>query len=167
MNCVIQPWALKLTFMQQSVLMTAVRAPDGLPKYHPSKYMLRWYRRCFLYSAMDKCIITNPTSRMGGSFTGPLGNENENWEIEIDKYVIEYLRTTDEIPHHFQMHFMHATQIVGYKHDNTRIRIWWLELYNRLVNDMYLWPENEAAMDRRLGDNREQWLERSDPATAV
>jgi len=43
--------------MQQSVLLTAVRGPDGLPKYHSSKYLLRWYRRCILLSAMDGRVL--------------------------------------------------------------------------------------------------------------
>ena len=34
---VTQFWVHELTFMQQSVLLTAIRGPDGLPKDHISK----------------------------------------------------------------------------------------------------------------------------------
>jgi len=33
------------------------------------------------------------------------------------------------------------------------------------VNDLHLHPETEEEMDRRLGDDRAQWLERADSAT--
>lgn len=66
---VFQPWVEKLTFMQQSVLITAVRGPDGIPKDHIVKVLLRWYRRCILYSAFGHKIITDPYTKGGGSFT--------------------------------------------------------------------------------------------------
>ncbi len=68
---VTQPWVHALPFMQQTVLLTAVRGPDGIAKYHPSKFLLRWFRRCMLLSAMDGKALTNPYDNNGGSFTGP------------------------------------------------------------------------------------------------
>jgi len=41
MTTVLQPWVEKLPMMQQTVLMTAIRGPDGLPKYGNVKYLLR------------------------------------------------------------------------------------------------------------------------------
>ena len=46
-KCVLQPWVLNLTYMQQSVLITSVRGPDGIRKDHVAKLLLRWLRRCF------------------------------------------------------------------------------------------------------------------------
>ena len=46
MSTVLQPWVSGLTFMQQTVLLTAIRGPDGVPKYGPTKMLLRWFRRC-------------------------------------------------------------------------------------------------------------------------
>ena len=175
MNPVTQQWTHALTFMQQTVLLTAVRGPDGLPKYGGCKFLLRWFRRCVLLSALDKKVIDNPYDDNGGSFTGPsysdrdvLLNRNfpiEAWEIHMGEIVASYLRELDAIPHHFQLHFMHAVEIVGYKHPDKRIRTWFQALYFRLVDDMHLTPETEEALDRRLGDSREGWLERADPAT--
>lgn len=73
--------------------------------------------------------------------------------------------TYHAIPHHFQVHFMHAAEIVGYKHPDERIRKWWRTTYDYLVNDLHLHPETEDELDKRLGDNREGWLARANPAT--
>lgn len=169
MKCVTQEWTWELPMMQQTVLLTAVRGPDGLPKYGCVKMLLRWYRRCVLLSAMDGKVLGNPTDNNGGSFTGPsfqAGQQhNTGWESNMDEIVDDYLRTLDAIPHHFQMHFMHAAEIVGFKHPDERIRAWWHKLYIRLVGDMHLWPEDEEEMDERLGDDRSGWLKRADTAT--
>lgn len=172
-GAVSQHWTHALSLMQQTVLLTAVRGPDGLPKYGGVKMVLRWYRRCVLLSALDRKVLDNPHENNGGSFTGPSyhdtdlfeGFPKEHWEIHMNEVVGDYIRELDAIPHHFQLHFLHAAEIVGYKHPDPRIQAWWQAVYFRLVDDMHLSPESEAALDRRLGDSREGWLERADPAT--
>ncbi|HEY0548174.1 MAG TPA: hypothetical protein VGF13_01155 [Verrucomicrobiae bacterium] len=164
---VTQEWTHALPMMQQTVLLTAIRGPDGLPKYGPVKMLLRWYRRCVLLSAMDGRVLPNPWERNGGSFTGPaLPHVTAQWEIPMNEIVDEYLRSLDALPHHFQMHFMHAVEILGYKHPCERTQQWWHQVYSRLVNDMHVHPEKVEEMDARLGDDRSGWLRRSDPATA-
>ncbi len=173
---VLQPWVEHLPMMQQTVLLTAVRGPDGLPKYHPTKWILRWYRRCILLSAMDGRVLPDPIEVNGGSFTGPscfpptdgLGRPtNLSWQILMDERVDDYLRSLDEVPHHFQLHLMHAAEILGYKHPDPQVRSWWQGVYVRLVEDMHLWPETAEQMDTRLGDSRSGWLSRNDPATTA
>jgi hypothetical protein len=171
---VIQEWLYELPMMQQTVLLTAIRGPDGIGKYHSVKYLLRWFRRCTLYSAMDGAALMTPYDNNGGSFTGPSFEDPAGncemfggWEPRMDEIAGQYLRSLDELPHHFQLHFLHAAEIVGYKHPVERTRKWWAALYLRLVHDLHLWPETEAQLDRRLGDNREQWLERNDMATVA
>ncbi|UAK24374.1 hypothetical protein [Sphingomonas nostoxanthinifaciens] len=202
--------------MQQTVLLTAIRGPDDLPKYGSPKMLLRWYRRCILLSAMDQRVLADPMEDCGGSFTGPsiprsvlimkatqrfdaqtnywadevvgaeyekltaernaicewsveraaLDQEDEDgWEPLMHEIAGEYLRELDAIPHHFQLHLIHAAEIVGYKHPDRRIRGWWRQTYERLVHDMHLWPETEEQLDSRLGDDRGQWLARNDVAT--
>lgn len=168
MPSVLQPWVQELKMMQQTVLITAVRGPDGTEKYSPVKYLQRWYRRCVLLSAMDGKILDDPYQKNGGSFTGPSfrhAEVPEPWEPFMDRILNDYLRQLDMLPHHFRMHFMHAAEIIGYKHPNKRIRNWWLHVYLTLVKDLHLSPETERIMDERLGDDRSTWLAHNNTAT--
>lgn len=172
MPSVLQPWTENIPMMQQTVLLTAIRGPDGLPKYHPAKFLLRWFRRCVLLSAMDGKALTDPVTPNGGSFTGPsldwVGDSHRNtlpWETGMDAIVGSYLKELDSVPHHFHMHLMHAIEILGYKHPDLRIANWWQSVYVRMAHDLHLWPETREQMDERLGDSREGWLKRADPAT--
>lgn len=155
--------------MQQTVLLTAIRGPDGQPKYSSIKKLLRWYRRCILLSAMDGEVLKTPYETNGGSFTGPSYSDMTpgfpNWEFHMDQIVHTYLQEVDSIPHHFHLHLVHAVEILGYKHPDERTRSWWNKVYLRLVNDFHLHPETEQEMDERLGDSRSGWLKRCDPAT--
>src|SRR5262245_28467293 len=49
-RAVLQDWVQERPFMQQTVLLTAIRGPDGIAKYSSVKLLLRWYRRCVLLS---------------------------------------------------------------------------------------------------------------------
>lgn len=157
---VLQDWVTALLFMQQSVLIAAVRAPDGLRKDHPIKVIMRWYRRCILISAFDGKPLLNPFSSGGGSFTGPLSSD------EFDRARGTYLSYVDEMPHHFQLHMMHAVEIVGYCHSDKSIRHWWNKFYTMIVNDAHLTPETFEDMNTRLSDNEIAWRAR-EVVTAV
>lgn len=166
---VTQKWTHELTCMQQTVLLTAIRGPDGVAKYHPVKFLIRWYRRCVLLGALDHNIFENPYDPRGGSFTGPSyewpPSLDHDWREKMNGVVEKYLQSLDELPHHFQLHFMHAAEIIGYKHPDPVIRDWWHWLYLELVMDMHLSPETEAELDYRLGDSEEQWRAKSSAAT--
>lgn len=173
---VLQDWVMQLPMMQQTVLLTAIRGPDGITKYGAHKMLLRWYRRCILLSAIDGKVLTNPYDSNGGSFTGPSIHmchksghcqANAEWTQPMNDIVSEYIGASDAIPHHFHMHLLHAVEILGYKHPDFAIRTWWQMIYHRFVNDLHLHPETEEELDGRLGDTREGWLERADPATTA
>lgn len=150
MKPVLLPWVCELTFMQQSVLLCSLRGPDGIRKDHPTKVLLRWLRRSTLYSAFEGREITTAEEAGGGSFTGPCkGN--------IYDYIEIYLRHVDELPHHFQLHLMHAAEIVGYKHPNPETARFWLRFYRAIVNDAHLIPEPESELDNRLSDSEAAW----------
>lgn len=180
---VLQDWVHDLSFMQQSVLIAAVRGPDGIRKDHVAKLLLRWLRRSFMISAFDGVALDRPYLPGGGSFTGPsmegpycLGlpmklseitahtrNEWEShWQERLTQLVRKYLSAVDELPHHFQLHFMHAAEILGYKHPDEVVRRWWRSVYQMLVNDMHLYPETESEMNKRLGDVEAQWRAREE-----
>jgi hypothetical protein len=170
MTSVLQPWVTGLPFMQQSVLLTAVRGPDDVPKYHPVKKIVRWYRRAILFSSFAKRAILNPYEKDGGSFYGPSCEPDPHgradfWEPQMMLVMDEYMRSLDELPHHFQLHLMHAAEIVGYKHPEPRVRKWWHLFYTRLVHDLHLFPETLEQLDARLADSRDGWLARADVAT--
>lgn len=56
----LQDWVINLPLMQQSVLISAIRGPDGVAKKHKCKPLVRWFRRCVLVSAFDGAAITDP-----------------------------------------------------------------------------------------------------------
>jgi hypothetical protein len=80
---VLQDWTRRLTLMQQAVLLTAVRGPDGVRRDHPTKLIIRFFRRCFLHTGMEEVKTrwvpynskTEPS--WGISFTGPSINQEE------------------------------------------------------------------------------------------
>jgi len=164
--------------MQQSVLIAAVRGPDTIRKDHPVKVLCRWLRRCILFSAFEGKAVTDPSFPGGGSFTGPSMSVRDEepsdyaiselekiprWHAIMRRKVKDgFLRCTDELPHHFSLHFMHAAEIIGYKHPEPTIRAFWKDCYRMCVNDMHLFPESEADMDKRLGDNEKNWRAREE-----
>ena len=159
MKSVLQDWVMELPLMQQSVLIAAMRGPDGVEKMHKSKMLCRWLRRCIVISAFDKRALDNPYDQGGGSYTGPSCQKvtDNPWELSMDVVVKEYLDSIDNLPHHFHLHFVHAAEIIGYKRTNERIRTWWNRTYHRFAHDMHLVVENEMTLDARLNDNEEHW----------
>lgn len=167
MACVIQDWVCELTFMKQSVLLTTIRGIDGVDKYHPSKYLLRWFRRCILLSAFDNAVLITPVDKRGGSFTGPSCEEECNqWEDDMEKVIENYFKSVDTVPLHFHMHLLHAAEILGYDHPNERIRNWWYKLYYRMVKELHLNVETKEQLNFRLGDSKEQWLQTAEKCTS-
>ncbi len=144
---VLQDWVMKLPLMMQGVLIAAVRGPDGLPKEHPSKVILRWYRRCILISAYKGEPMTDPYVADGGSFTGP-------WPIELtfDEATRDLLRGVDECSHHFLMHLIHGAEIIAYRHPDGKISFGWYLFYLEMVNALHLALEERPAFEARLGE---------------
>lgn len=159
MPSVMQKWTEELTMMQQSVLIASVRGPDGIRKDHPVKVLCRWLRRSFMLCAFEKIAHNGPLDPCGGSFTGKCQTDTVKG---IDHALDLYMRSVDELPHHFQLHFLHAAEILGYKHPINYIREWWHTTYLRLVNDAHLYPETEEQMDTRLGDSEIEWRAREE-----
>ncbi len=153
MSSVLLPWLKKLSHMQQSVLLTAIRGPDGLPKRHVAKYLLRWLRRCIMYSAFDKVELTDPHNQRGGNFTGPIPRGRS-----LENLTAEYLQSVDEVPHHFHLHLVHAAEILGYRHPIQSVADFWGDFYFKAVEDMHMEPETPEHMEVRLGDNQAQWM---------
>lgn len=179
---VLQPWVHTLSFMQQSVLLSAMRNADGVAKRHPSKALVRWYRRCVVLSAFDGRALTDPFEDGGGSYTGPLTRNGELlrgalWDCLPDdekeriragvlrRTVDAFIDARDEMSLHYFAHAAHAFEIVGYKHPDQIIRAFWHGVYLRMVHALHVWPETAEQMDSRLGDTPEGWEARNDPSS--
>ena len=135
---------------------------------------MRWYRRCILLSAFDRRALEDPFELGGGSFTGPFeyhhaleaGLLNERSDFSAYRWDAfnamrsVYLDHVDELPHHFQLHFMHGAQIVGVHHPIEATKFWWRQFYCMIVNDAHLHPESDDEMNTRLSDNRKEWMKR-------
>lgn len=157
MRSVLQDWVQELSFMQQSVLICAIRGEDGKPKHASGKIIHRYLRRCVLFSAFDGKALWETHGDGGGSFTGPMP---EN--VDFDKACTYFLDDRDSMALHYYMHFTHAVEILAYKFPDALISSRWLYFYARLVNALHLRGEMPEEMDERLGDKREGWLKRTD-----
>lgn len=179
MKSALQGWVMMLSLMQQSVLMSAIRGCDGLPKRHKAKAIVKFYRRSILLSAFDGKALNDPFAQGGGSFTGPI-EDIRAWQDAAPHPITEYdykcsilqkvaddfLDSRDELHSHYQVHMMHAFEIVGYKHPEETTRDYFSSIYDRLTKAYHLWPETEAQLDLRLSDNFENWNARSDVSSS-
>lgn len=174
-----QDWLHEISLMQQSVLLSAIRGCDGMPKMHKHKPLVKWYRRCVLLSAFDGAAITDPFAPGGGSFTGPIADlrpwleaaphpitEYDHRCSLLQRACDDFVDSRDELPAHYTTHFMHATEILGYKHPDTTVREFWHDFYVRLVHALHLWPETVEQLDIRLGDTLAGWQARNDVSTS-
>ena len=83
----------------------------------------------------------------------------------IKTYEDDFVDSRDELPLHYVLHFIHAIEIIGYKHPDDRISNYWGRLYRRLVACFHMSHESAQSMDKRLGDNKEDWQKFNDPST--
>lgn len=72
----------------------------------------------------------------------------------------DYFDKMDSIPLHYYLHFMHASEIIGYKHPVEFVRKFWNEFYIKCVHKMHLQIETEEMLDDRLGDTISGWKKR-------
>lgn len=151
---VVQSWVTSLSLMQQTVLLTSIRGPDTVRKFHAAKILYRWLRRCLLLSAFDRKPLLDPDEPGGGSFIGPCKDAKIT---NLGHAVDEYFRVVDELPLHAHLHLVHASEILGYKHPVASIRYFWHSLYLKFAKDFHMTPETEDQMNRRLGDRIEDW----------
>ncbi len=143
MSTVIRSWVSELPWKQQGVLLCALRGVDGFPKEHVSKPLTRAYRQTLLLCA-DIDLAAKGSAFMT---TNPL-------DIELADAFMEY--QLDSYPMHWLIHFMHAIEIVGYKHPDHNVRLFWIALYIRIVRALHLHIESEEQLDIRLCDKKRE-----------
>lgn len=162
--CVFQEWMFNLSMQQQSVLILACRGPDGIPKFHHTKGIVRYYRATVLKSAV-KGRAMKPGEDEGGWFaTLDLFQYDEGWYRQTSRFFDH----VDELPHHYYMHLMHGAEIIAYHHPDDLFRRRWGEFYADCCKDLHLTPESKEEMDHRLCDfNRKGWNNEEDPNTSL
>lgn len=144
MRSVLQDWVMGLGLRHQGVLVSAVRGCDMLPKQHPFKTLIRAYRGVVLQS-----FDPNPSSFI----IKPKPEEL----LDIGCTAID--AGFDEFPAHYLLHFLHAAQIVAFKHPLQEQRDVWNQFYLRLVRKMHLKPEEPEDLEARLGADEETFRE--------
>lgn len=151
---VFQEWIFALPMQQQSVLVLALRGPDGIAKHHPCKGLTQRYRAAVLKAAyLGRAMRVDEFDKTTFMSLAHFSSD-EHWLAILR----DYMEAVDTIPHHAHLHFMHGAQIIGYKHPTMLFRERWLYFYSRACDDLHLNPETEAEMDARLNDwNREHW----------
>jgi hypothetical protein len=132
---VLQEWAWALPLMQQTVLLCALRGPDGVPKESPAKDMVRLLRRAVLHNARA------------------LEQTDFMVDMSADYFMAitaQFFADTDKYPMHFLMHLYHAAEILGYKHPDATTLGRWALFYKRACNAFHMRMELEAELDARL-----------------
>jgi hypothetical protein len=146
-NYVVPQWLGDLAYQQQSVVLLALRGPDGIRKHHPAKTVHIAYRATILRAAERQRFLE--WGEEADSFMSMhVIADDTLWEAAVKAFFDH----VDELPHHYVSHLAHAAQIIGYKHPDDRMRRAWGYFYYRWVDDAHLEPEPETVMDRRLGD---------------
>lgn len=141
---ILKPWVMALGLRHQGVLLTAVRGCDTVNKHCPVKALVRAYRETILLahcgdSKKSKSFI----ERFGvGDLTGIMREVVENH---------------DSLPHHYLMHLIHASEIVGYKQTHSDQAIKWREFYEAMCNKMHMCPEAEWQLDKRLNADEDSF----------
>ncbi|AHC30573.1 hypothetical protein CC53_gp156 [Rhizobium phage vB_RleS_L338C] len=153
-NSVLAPWIGELGLQQQSVLILALRGPDGDKKHTPFKHLLRPYRGTILKAAkFNRMLLIDEEA---DSF---MTMENFGDPVRWNYVVKDFLENEADgsVLHHYT-HFMHAAQIIGYKHPEVDYRDRWQWLYIQFCNRLHVNVETEEQMDRRLCDwNKVFW----------
>lgn len=119
MLTVLQSWVSELSFKNQTLLLSAIRGPDGVGKSNKVKDVLKYYRAAVLKEA--------------DVLSGFMSSERPTEEI-VDKFV----KDIEEYPLHWVMHFYRATAIVAIY--NNEQPMFWQDLYVRLAKRLHLRP---------------------------
>lgn len=101
-NSTVRDWVSTLGKRHQGVLLSSIRGCDIAPRHDPSKLAQRLLRAAVL--------IPHP-----GRFANPktyitVEPDQEKWREAMAKFLSNW----DHYPNHYVVHFVHATEIVGY-----------------------------------------------------
>lgn len=142
---ILQEWVAKLGLRHQGVLVSCIRGCDTAPKDgDPSKNLSRALRGMILNTH-----CANPQNAKSYIEYCTLS--------EITKRQDEFRKNTDHYPHHFIMHIIHASEIIGYKHPDSFMQEIWMNFYIKMCKSLHMNPETEKQMDQRLNADEESF----------
>lgn len=144
---VLHDWMEKLPFQMQALLLTGIRGPDGATKHNSAKSVVRFLRGVVLKPAGELRYIMPPFF-FDNDNDFMWGNYNESFESVANGF----WNSHDHYPHHFIMHLLHCSQVIGYKHPDKLISAYWLAFYLQGCLSFHMNPETEKEMDLRLND---------------
>lgn len=145
---VIQEWVTDtLNYQQQTVLLMALRGPDGFPKRHTCKKALYFLRACVCKSAPHGRNMRADESLSAFMDYSPKDNARD-WGCIVE----DFEACIDELPLHYFTHFMHAAQIMAYKHPDALVKSRWMYLYLACGKYLHMPVESVEALDKRLAD---------------
>jgi hypothetical protein len=141
---VLQDWVMELGLRLQGVLVSAIRGCDTAIRHDNSKVLARVYRSEILRShagdaKKSKSFILAATIP------------------ETVKMMTEYLNDCDHYPAHYIMHFLHASEILGYCHPDPERRDMWNSFYRVAAKKYHLMPESYAQLIQRLEKDEEEF----------
>jgi hypothetical protein len=146
-------WMSYLSLQQQSVLILALRGPDGAGKDHPCKPIQRAYRGSVIQAARFGRML-----EWGEKADSFMSLDEIADDLIWGTRTAHFFHEIDSLPHHFTAHLAHGAEVLGCKHPDQRFRVRWLGFYRRWCEDLHVNPETEAELDQRLGDwDREGW----------
>lgn len=130
---VLQDWVMELPLRHQGVLVAAVRGCDTAVRHDDSKLLARCLRAAILVAATDR-----PTS-----FIEHVGERLLRERME------KFLNSWDHYPNHYNMHVVHAAEIIAY-HGPEDIRKVWHDFYFAACRRLHLTPETVYELNARL-----------------
>lgn len=144
MPLVVQDWISRCSMKEQTVMLCALRGPDGLGKETPAKQLVRFLRSVVLHSA---------------DFSDELFMTPQSLAEALD----DFIGDLESYPLHFVTHLTHAIEIVGYRHPDLDVATLAEAAYKRIVEGLHFKPETAPEMALRLRDitpRRESAVER-------
>lgn len=141
MSCSLRKWFNDLPWMQQGVLLGAIRNCDGYRSEGHHKVLARGIRAACIKAAQTE-----------GSFNARRPDPN----ILLDAAHQFTDKHFDHMPVHFVTHLMHAAEVIGYGHPDEVIATLWDQIYRTIADAMHLNVETYAQFTQRLKDDPEQ-----------
>lgn len=139
MQSVLQDWVMELSLREQGTLLTAVRGCDLVPKYP--------------LDSAERII----TSCIRGAFMVPADEREVDAEIgcfmsaKIPQFKWSAL---GHYPQHWISHILHAIEVLGWQHPDTKVRAKWHCIYLDGCKSLHVSPETYGMYKCRMLEDR-------------